>query len=99
MIKLSEKKNGILDQLDKLKSESEQSDAEYAYAEDKDKLLKRIEEVFCADIANIAKALFALQFFLDGQVEFVNRFARRRRIFAHCRAVGRRKIKEKNRDM
>ena len=73
MIKLSEKKNSILDQLDKLKSKHEQSGAEYAVVDDKDKLLKQIDEVFCGDNANIAKALFALQFCLDGQIEYQNR--------------------------
>lgn len=73
MTKLSEKKNNILNQLEEFKRKKEQAGVDYSSGENKDELLKQIDEVFCGDNANISKALFALQFCLDSEIKFENR--------------------------
>lgn len=75
MRKLSEKKNDILNRIDEFKNKHEQSGVDYSSAENKDRLLKQIDEVFCGDNANIGKVLFSLQFCLDSQLKYENREA------------------------
>ncbi|MDE7379605.1 MAG: hypothetical protein K2N14_01010 [Clostridia bacterium] len=73
MTKLSEKKNNILNRLEEFKSKREQSGIDYSAGEDREKLSKQIDEVFSGDNANLSKALFALQFCLDNQIEYENK--------------------------
>lgn len=75
MTKLSEKKNNILDRLDKFRAEHEQRRFDYSLAESREQLLKSANEVFCGENANISKALFSLQFCLDSKIEYENREA------------------------
>lgn len=70
MAKLSEKKNAILDRIERLNS-----DEESRAAADKETLQKKIGEAFYGDNANLAKALFSIRFCLDGQIEFENKQA------------------------
>lgn len=69
MTKLSETKNKILNRIEEFKKNHEQCTDEKSQEE----LLKEIGEVFFGENAKFGKALFALQFCLDSQIEYENK--------------------------
>ncbi|MCM1546487.1 MAG: hypothetical protein NC033_05565 [Clostridiales bacterium] len=72
MAKLSEKKGNILNRLEEFKNAHENSEIDYDLPKSEDGLLNLIDEAFSGENTDLAKALFALQLRLDGELKFEN---------------------------